>query len=102
MDLITVGLYSYNFREHVNSDIPIHGQFVAPENIKKQKYISTVNNQSNDHKMELKKITMHDVIYFAQKRQFFTRLKLNESNIEHVKHAKMLSFGTDPFIMKTV
>ena len=41
VDLITVGLSSYNFRQHVSSYIPIHGQFVAPENLKTQNYIST-------------------------------------------------------------
>ena len=30
IDLISVGLSSYNFHTHVASDIPVHGQFVNP------------------------------------------------------------------------
>ena len=33
INLIAVGLASYNFRQHVPSDIPVHGQYVKPENL---------------------------------------------------------------------
>ena len=49
VDLATVGLSSYNFRRHVASDILINGQFVAPENLKTQQYISILNWWSNEH-----------------------------------------------------
>ena len=46
VDLITVGLSSYKFRNHVASDIPIHGQYVHTKNLKTQEYISTLNTWS--------------------------------------------------------
>ena len=91
VDLITVGLSSYNFREHVASDIPMHGQFVAPENLKTQKYSSTLDTWSTEHKMKLnKKKTTIMLINFTKKYQFSTRLKLNDTNIEQVKNIKVL------------
>ena len=39
INMITIGLTSYNFRHHVASDIPVHGQFVNPENLLSQHYI---------------------------------------------------------------
>ena len=91
VDLITVGLSSYNFREHVASDIPMHGQFVAPENLKTQKYISTLDTWSTEHNIKLnKKKTTIMLINFTKKHQFSTRLKLKDTNIEQVKHFKVL------------
>ena len=91
VNLITVGLSSYNFREHVASDIPMHGQYVAPENLKTQKYISTLDTWSTEHKMKLnKKKTTIMLINFTKKHQFSTRLKLQDTNIEQVKHFKVL------------
>ena len=68
VDLITVGLSSYNFKRHVASDIPIHGQFVAPENLKTQQYITTLNLWSIEHKMKLnKKKTTIMIVNFTKK-----------------------------------
>ena len=39
INMITIGLTSYNFRHHVASDIPVHGQFVNHENLLSQHYI---------------------------------------------------------------
>ena len=87
-----MGLSSYNFREHVASDNPMHGQYVAPENLKTQKYISTLDTWSTEHKMKLnKKKTTIMLINFTKKHQFSTRLKLKDTNIEQVKHVKVLS-----------
>ena len=53
MNLIAVGLASYNFRQHVASYIPVHGQFVSPENLQTQEYITTLDTWSGEHKMKL-------------------------------------------------
>ena len=52
VDLITIGMSSYNFRKHVASDIPVHGQYVDPKNLIKQKYISTLDTWSNNHRIK--------------------------------------------------
>ena len=56
INMITVGLSTYNFRNHVASDIPMHGQYVAAENLKTQKYINTLDTWSDSHLMKLNKL----------------------------------------------
>ena len=53
VDLITVGLSSYNFRNHVASYISVHGQYVHSKNLQTQEYITTLDTWSEDHKMKL-------------------------------------------------
>ena len=68
VDLITVGLSSYNFRNHVASDIPVHGQYVDSKNLKTQEYITTLDTWSEDHKMKLnEKKTKIMLINFTNK-----------------------------------
>ena len=89
VDLITVGLSSYNSRNHVACDIPVHGQYVHSKNLQTQEYITTLDIWSEDHKMKLneKKIML---INYRNKYQFTTRMKLKNNNIQQVKEAKML------------
>ena len=47
VNMITVDLASYNFRQYLASDVPIHGQFVKPENLKTQMYINTLDTWSD-------------------------------------------------------
>ena len=83
IDLISVGLSSYNFHQHVASDIPVHGQFVNPQNLLTQEYISTLDAWSDEHRMKLNaKKTKIMLINFTQKYQFTTRVKLKGRNIE--------------------
>ena len=91
IDLITVGLSSYNFRNHLASDIPTHGQFIEPQNLKTQQYINTLNTWSEEHKMKLNvKKTKIMLINFTKKHQFATRVKLRGVNIEQITKAKIL------------
>ena len=53
INMINIGLSSYNFRQHVASDIPVHGQYVDPQNLKIQKYIATLDACSEENKMQL-------------------------------------------------
>ena len=53
INMINIGLSSYNFRQHVASDIPVHGQYVDPQNLKTQKYIATLDACSEENKMQL-------------------------------------------------
>ena len=89
--MIKVGLASYNFRQHVASDIPIHGQYVEPQNLKTQEYINTLDTWSDSHRMKLnEKKTKIMIINFTNKYQFTSRMKLRGSNIEQVREAKVL------------
>ena len=86
-----MGLSSYNFRNHVASDIPVHGQYVAAENLQTQKYINTLDTWSDSHLMKLnKRKNKIMLVNFTKKYQFATRLKLKDTNIEQVNEAKVL------------
>ena len=46
INLITLGMSSYNFKQHVASDIGIHGQYIDPSLLKNQNYINTIDKWS--------------------------------------------------------
>lgn len=83
INLITVGLSSYNFKNHVASDIPVRGQYVDPEHLTTQKYINTLDTWSDSHLMKLNQVkTKIMLVNFTKKYQFVSRLKLKGSNID--------------------
>ena len=53
VDLLTVGLTSYNIKQHVPSDIPVHNQFIHPQNLKSQQWLQDINAWTIKQKMLL-------------------------------------------------
>jgi hypothetical protein len=91
INMINIGLSSYNFKQHVASDIPVHGQYVDPQNLQTQKHISTLDAWSDAQKMQLNGAkTKIMIINFTKNYQFVSRLKLKDSVIEQVREAKVL------------
>ena len=43
INLIMMGISSYNFKSHVASDIGEHGQYISPENLKLQSYLDNMD-----------------------------------------------------------
>ena len=61
------------------------------KNLRTQEYVSTLDALSVDHKMKLnEKKTKIMLVNFTKKYQFATRIKLKDSNVEQVRHAKIL------------
>ena len=52
VNLLTVGITSYNLKMQVPSDLPTHNQFIPPENLTSQNWLNTINewnkNKNND------------------------------------------------------
>ena len=42
INLLSIGLASYNFKQHVASDIPTHGQFIDNSLLKSQLYLESI------------------------------------------------------------
>ena len=42
INLLSIGLASYNFKQHVASDIPTHGQFIDNSLLMSQKYLDRI------------------------------------------------------------
>ena len=50
LNLILLGLTSYNFRKHVASDIGIDQKFLPPENFKSQETLNKIVDWTSDTK----------------------------------------------------
>ena len=91
VDLLSIGLTSYNVKELVPSDIPVHNQFIPSQNLKSQQWLNEIQNWTENKKMLLNsKKTKNMIFNFSDNYQFSTRLSLNNENIEIEKSTKLL------------
>ena len=51
VNLLTVGLTSFNLRQQVPSDVPQHNQFIPPESLESQKWLNEINDWTIRQKM---------------------------------------------------
>ena len=88
--LLSVGLSSYNYKQHVPSDVPTDGYFVDNKNLKSQNYLDEINKWTINQKMVINtRKTKAMLINFTQK-PFTTRLQLEDKQIEIVEEMKIL------------
>ena len=91
INLLNIGMSSYNFRNHIASDIPTHGQYINNEDLRSQQYLTEINNWTNNQKMEINQNkTKAMVVNFTNTHQFTSRLQLKGQNIEIVDNMKIL------------
>jgi hypothetical protein len=91
INLIIIGITSYNVRQQVPNDLPTHGQFIDSRNLKSQAYIDEINKWTENQQMIIsEKKTKAMVVNFTEKYQFHTRLHLKGQNIEVVDKMKVL------------
>ena len=91
VDLLTVGITSYNLKMHVPSDIPVHNQYIPAENLKSQEWLQKINQWTIQQKMLINEKKTKSLIFnFTEKYQFSTRLKLNEETLEVLESTKLL------------
>ena len=91
VNLLTIGLTSYNLKQHVASDIPEHGQFIPAENLQSQTYLNTINDWTKNQKMKINENKTKIMIFNPTRNyQFTTRIQLNNINVDVVKETKLL------------
>ena len=91
INLLTIGLSSFNMKPQVPNDIPVHGQFIENNKLVSQEYLDKLNQWSEDHKMIInQKKTKAMIFNFTEKFQFTTRLQLKNENIDIVDRMKIL------------
>ena len=91
INLLNIGLSSYNFKNHVASDIPSDSLYVENKYLKTQDYLHQLNKWSEDHQMIIsKKKTKAMVFNYTDNYKLATRLKLGDENIEFVDKIKLL------------
>ena len=75
INLLNIGLSSYNYKQHVPSDSNTHGQFVNNQELKTQLYLDKINQWTLNQKMQINKMkTKEMLINFTRNYQFTSRL----------------------------
>ena len=91
VDLLTVGITSYNLKMHVPSDVPVHNQFIPANNLKSQDWLQKINQWTVEQKMLINEKKTKSLIFnFTEKYQFSTRLLLNNEILEVLESTKLL------------
>ena len=77
VNLLTVGITSYNIKQQIPSDIPPHNQFIPPEQLQSQDWLNQIDEWTENQKMMINsKKTKTMIFNFTENFQFTTRLKL--------------------------
>ena len=91
LNLILAGLCSYNFKNHVASDIGTDQKFLPSENISSQQYLSRIETWTEEMKMKLNVKKSKVMIFnFTEDYQFSTRLYLENTLLEIISETKLL------------
>ena len=91
LNLILLGLSSYNFRQHVASDIGTNQKFLPSSNIQSQQYLDKIEDWTNANKSKLNVKKSNVMIFnFTKDFQFSTRLYLENTLLEIIDETKLL------------
>ena len=91
INLITIGLASYNFKQHVASDIGVDEKFLSSDKTKSQSYTDQICTWTEGMKMKLnEEKSKIMIINFTKKYQFSTRMMMNDKLLDIVDETKVL------------
>ena len=91
VNLVTIGLSSYNFLHHVASDVGIDQYFIDPNNLKSQTYLNKISTWTENKKMKLNEDKTKIMIFNATDNyQFTTRLSVNNHSLEIINETDLL------------
>ena len=91
INLITIGLSSYNFKHHVASDIGVDQSYIPSENILTKNYVKKISQWTDENQMKLNgKKTKLMFINFTRNYQFSTRIHLENELLEIIEETKLL------------
>ena len=91
VNLLTVGMSSFNSKFQVPNDIGEHNQFISPENLDCQDHLNQINTWTHNQKMKINETKTKSMIFnFTTNYQFNTRLRLEGKNIDTVQETKLL------------
>ena len=91
VNLLTVGITSFNLKQQVPSDIPVHNQYIPADHLKSQEWLNTINDWTTKQKLLInEKKTKTMIFNYTNKYQFTTRLSINDQPIEVIKNTRLL------------
>ena len=56
VNLLTIGINSYNIKHHIPNDNIEGNQFILPQNLKSQRYLNNINTWTKAHLMKINEI----------------------------------------------
>ena len=91
VNLLTIGISSYNVKQHVPSDVPVDNGYIDPNSLKSQQYLDAICTWTDKQKMKLN-IKKSNIMIFnpTHKFKFATRLKLNDVTLPIINKTKLL------------
>ena len=91
VNLLIVGITSFNLKQQVPSDIPLHNQFVPAEHLESQKWLNTINDWTINQKMLINvKKTKTMIFNYTHNYKFTTRLRINNEPIDVITSTRLL------------
>ena len=86
-----MGLASHNTRNNIPTNIATHNQFIPSEHLKTQQYVTSIDNWTEENKMNLnEKKTTNMVFNFTKDCQFTTEISLQNAKLEIIDKTKLL------------
>ena len=91
VNLLSIGLSTYNVKNQVPSDIINSNQFIPPDNLNSQYYLDQISEWTKNQKMKINENKRKIMVFnFTKNYQFSTRLKLEGEILETVNETKLL------------
>ena len=91
VNLLTVGLTSFNVKHEVPADLPEHGRYIPAENMKSQDYLNQRNEWTEKLKLKINGNKTKTMIFnFTRNYNFSTSLKIKNVDLETVSETKLL------------
>ena len=91
VNLVTIGLSSYNFHNHVASDVGIDQYYIDPANLKSQTSLNKIASWTEMKKMKLNEDKTKIMIFNeTTKNDFTTRLIINDHILEIITETELL------------
>ena len=91
VNLLTVGITSFNLKLSIPADIPSHNQFIPASSLKSQAWLDEIDKWTENQQMVInEKKTKTMIFNFTENYQFTTRLQLKDENIEVINSTRLL------------
>jgi hypothetical protein len=91
VNLLTIGIASFNIKAQVPSDILDNNQIIPSSNLRSQHFLDEINLWTKNQKMMINQKKSKTMVFnFTKKYQFSTRLKLEGEILDTVSDTKLL------------
>ena len=91
VNLLTIGISSYNVKQHVPSDVPVGNGFIEATKLKTQSDIQAISEWTKNKQMKLNLKKLNAMIFnFTKNYQLTSRSIIENNQLELVKQTKLL------------